>query len=78
MLNIGVLLYVLDMLNICMSLCVLIIVCAARCTQYLCCFMCLLLYVPLDMLDIFSAPLAYAPTIYVALELGKIGHSDVA
>ena len=77
----------LDMLNICMLLCVLIVVCVARCTYsiFMCCFMCLLLYVPLDMLDIFSVALfqcatslAYAPTIYVALELGTIGHSDAA
>ena len=50
--------------------------------------MCSLLYVLLNMLDILdifcvalfqcSALLANAPTIYVALKLGEIGHSDAA
>ena len=50
-----------------------------------CCSMCSLLYVLLDMFDIFfvalfqcAASLAYAPTIYVVLKLGEIGHSDAA
>ena len=44
-----------------------------------------MLYVTLDMLDIFcvalfqcAASLAHAPTIYVVLKLGEIGHSDAA
>ena len=69
------------MLNICVLLYVLIIVHAAQYAQcFVCCSMCSLLYVQLDILDIMCAALFQSATllanvlmIYVALKLGKLG-----
>ena len=73
-----VLLSILNML--CVVLCDHCCMCCSMCWIFVCCSMYSLLYVLLDMLDIFcvalfqcAAPLAYAPTINVALKPGKLG-----